>query len=344
MQIFNKIVLLLLTLSLITLTLPQPAPTFAADCGVTSVGFVPLNDLGAGNHLGYQGGLYPNGSNALPTSHAQAGLAVAQTIQPLSPAGQVDNVNGRIVLLSIGMSNTSQEFQAFRSLARNDPLLAGSVTIVNGAQGGKTAEKISDPNDAFWTVLNQRLTDSGVTPQQVQVIWLKQARSSVQPDEQFPTDAQILQDQLQTIVQITKTRFPNLKIAYLSSRIYAGYASTNLSPEPEAYQSGFAVKWLIEDQINGSPALNYDPAVGSVVAPWLAWGPYLWADGLTPRSDGLTWLCADFVDDGTHPSGSGAAKVGQMLLTFFQTEATAVPWYVDVFQLPNKQFLPLVLK
>ena len=344
MKQLKKIVLLFLTLSFLPLTIPTPPPAFAANCGQISVGFVPLNDLGMDSHLGSQGGLYPNGGNQIPAAHAQAGLDIAQTIQPLNNVGQLDEMNGRIVLLSIGMSNTSQEFQAFMSLAQSDPLLADSVEVVNGAQGGKSAEFVSNPDDEFWTVLDQRLTTSGVTPQQVQVIWLKEARSSVDPNEVFPTDAEILQDQLRDIVQIAKTRFPNLKIAYLSSRIYAGYASTELSPEPEAYQSGFAVKWLIEAQIDGDPELNYDPMQGSVLAPWLAWGPYLWADGTIPRSDGLIWLCSDFVDDGTHPSGSGAAKVAGMLQTFFRAEVTAVPWYIDVSQLPFRQFLPLVQK
>ena len=343
MQKLNKFVLLFLVLSLLTLALPHPAPTFASDCGVTSVDFTPLNDLGAGTHLGYQGGLYPNGSNQMPAAHAQAGLEIAQTIQPLSSTGQVDIANGRIVLLSLGMSNTSLEFQAFMSLAQSDALLADNVTIVNGAQGGKSAEFASDPNDDFWTTLNQRLANEGVTPQQVQVVWLKQARSSVDASEVFPTDAEILQDQLQTIVQIAKTRFPNLKIAYLSSRIYAGYADTNLSPEPEAYQSGFAVKWLIEVQINGSPDLNYDSDQGSVLAPWLAWGPYLWADGEIERSDGLVWLCSDFVNDGTHPSGDGAQKVAGLLQDFFHSAETAVPWYTDLSQLPIQHYLPLVM-
>jgi hypothetical protein len=293
-------------------------------------------------HLGYQGGLYPNGSNQMPSAHAQAGLEIAQSIQPLSPTGQVDMANGRIVLLSLGMSNTSQEFTAFMSL--DDPLQSDSVQLVNGAQGGKSAEFASDPTDDFWITLNQRLANEGVTPQQVQVVWLKEARSSVEPDEVFPTDAEILQDQLQAIVQIAKSRFPNLKIAYLSSRIYAGYADTNLSPEPEAYQSGFAVKWLIEAQINGSPDLNYDPNQGSMLAPWLAWGPYLWADGTTPRlSDGLVWLCSDFVNDGTHPSGDGAFKVAGLLQDFFRSEGTAVPWYTNLSQLPIQHYLPLVM-
>jgi hypothetical protein len=338
----NKLIPLLLVLSLLTLALPHPTPTLAADCGQTSVGFVPLNELGASTYQGFPGGLYPNGSNQMPTAHAQAGLALAQAVQPLNQMGQVDEGNGRIVLLSLGMSNTAQEFTAYMSLAQSDPLLAPDVTIVNGAQSGKSAELASDPDDEFWTVIEQRLASSGLTPQQVQVIWLKEARASVAPGEVFPTDAQILQDQLRSIVQIAKTRYPNLKIAYLSSRIYAGYADTALSPEPEAYQSGFAVKWLIEEQIDGAPALNFDPSQGSVLAPWLAWGPYLWADGLEARSDGLTWLCSDFKADGTHPSEDGAFKVATLLQDFLQTEATAVPWYVSLDTLTFHHFLPLV--
>jgi hypothetical protein len=87
--------------------------------------------------------------------------------------------------------------------------------------------------------------------------------------------------------------FPNLKIAYLSSRVYAGYASTPLNPEPHAYETAFAVKWVIAGQIAGQPALNYDPAQKTVRRPWLAWGPYLWADGLKGRQDGLVYRRED---------------------------------------------------
>lgn len=45
-------------------------------------------------------------------------------------------------------------------------------------------------------------------------------------------------------------------------------------------------------------AVGNDTRVGGInylkgEAPWIAWGPYLWANGSTPRSDGLTWLPED---------------------------------------------------
>ena len=78
-----------------------------------------------------------------------------------------------------------------------------------------------------------------------------------------------------------------------------------MNPEPYAYESGFAVKWMVANQIAGD-SLNFDPGQGPVEAPWLSWGPYLWADGMEPRSDGLAWPCEYFQSDGTHPNASAS--------------------------------------
>ncbi|HXF99850.1 MAG TPA: T9SS type A sorting domain-containing protein, partial [Bacteroidota bacterium] len=151
--------------------------------------------------------------------------------------------------------------------------------------------------------------------------------ANANPTEGFPRHAQILDSQFVLIARILKQFYPNIRLAYWSSRIYGGYATTTLNPEPYAYESGFAVKWTITRQINGDTALRYaDPQPR---APWLAWGPYLWADGLVPRSDSLIWLCDDFVpSDRTHPSTSGRMKVAQMLLRFFKNDSTTRRWFL----------------
>lgn len=287
----------------------------SANCANTFVGFTPLIDLGIGTYKGFEGGLYPSGSNQPPATYLQAGLARAQAIQPLDREGRPD-ATGIFVLLSIGMSNTTQEFSEFKREADVDAQKNPQLVIVDGAQGGQDAGIVMSPSARFWNVVEQRLQQAGVSGAQVQSVWLKEAIAG--PRENFPTDAQRLQKDLQAIVQILARRYPNLQIIYLSSRTYAGYATTQLNPEPYAYQSGFAVKWLIEDQIkNGAQG------------PWLAWGPYLWTDGTKGRSDGFIWECKDTRSDGTHPSPtSGVHKVAGLLLNFFKNDQTAKSWFV----------------
>ena len=322
----SGLILSLLCAGLLVLVVWKAA---ASDCGKTSTGLIPLTELGSAAYQGMQGGLYPEGSNTRPFVHEAAGLGMADLITPRKWNGKPKK-KGRIVLLSIGMSNTTMEFSAFKSMADLDPDKNPRLVIVDGAQGGMAANIITDPNDPkyqeFWETVDSRLDQAGVSAKQVQVAWVKQA--DIRPTAAFPADAIALQAELEQIARLLAERFPNLRIAYYSSRIYAGYASTSLNPEPFAYQSGFAVKWMIEKQISGSPELNYDKSLGEVRAPWLAWGPYLWADGLDARADGLTWACSEYNDDGTHPAAAARTKVARMLLDFFKSDSTAAPWFV----------------
>src|SRR6185503_7724080 len=184
------------------------------------------------------------------------------------------------------------------------------------------------PAAPYWIYVDQTIAAAGVSTLQVQSVWLKDARPN--PTEAWPDSALVFEDDLRAIVQLLKSRFPNLRSVYHTSRIYGGYGPNGVNPEPYPYQYGFAVKWLIEDQLQGASDLNFDPAKGPVTAPWMALGPYLWADGLRPRSDGLIWECADFIPlDGTHPSTLGREKVAAHLLTFFQSDPTTVPWFAD---------------
>ncbi|TVQ30659.1 MAG: DNRLRE domain-containing protein [Phycisphaeraceae bacterium] len=287
-------------------------------------GLTPLNDLGAGQYLGFEGGLYAGGVNEPPAGHLAEAMARSTQIIPRDATGAPDP-DGLIGLIAIGMSNTAQEFAVFE---RQEDLNTGRnarIVIVGAAQGGQPADVINDPGAMYWGLVQNRIHAAGLTPEQVQVIWLKQAQT--QPLPTFPEHAESLRDDLRDIVHILHDTFPNLQICYLSSRIYAGYTDNPFRNEPLSYQTGFAVKWLINDQIDGDPELNFDADKGVVRAPLLLWGPYLWADGPEPRSDGLTWLPEDYESDNIHPSPSGEQKVADLLSDSFASDPTAHVWW-----------------
>lgn len=285
-------------------------------------------DLGVGTYNGWMGGLYPEGSNEIPPAHLDAGLGIAQTVQPLDANGTPDPANGKTAWLSIGMSNTSQESGAFIQAANAYPGKHPALVLVNGGVGGQTAVIQSTPThpnySSYWGTVSDRLATAGVTAAQVQVIWLKVANQAVTTP--LPEYYDSLLTQTKRIMHELKDRFPNVRLCYVASRSYGGYAS-GTNPEPYAHWQGWVMKHLIEAQISGDPDLAF--AGPNAVSPWLAWGVYLWADGTTPRSDGLTWECPeDFQADGLHPSPAGRQKVADLLMELFTTDATACPWFL----------------
>jgi hypothetical protein len=313
-----------LAVGLLVLSAAQERRQGAAPQGAgAKTGFVPLCDMSAQQkHKGEDGGLYGGGANEPPKAHAEAARAEAAKIQPLDAEGK-PSPGGKVVLISIGMSNTTQEFSKFVQLARG-----GKVTIVDGAQGGQAAAQWGAPEMKAWGELDRRIQAAGAAAPQVQVAWIKQALIQQGQFGEFPAHAKRLQEEMGKIVRIARQKFPNLKIAYLSSRIYAGYAKSNLNPEPYAYEGAFSMRWLIQEQMKGAKDLNFDPAKGEAKAPLLLWGPYLWGDGVNARKcDGTVWNEADLGRDGTHPSESGRDKVAQMLLKFFRSDPFVKGWF-----------------
>jgi len=99
------------------------------------------------------------------------------------------------------------------------------------------------------------------------------------------------------------------------------------------------VQRLIVAQIDSNPDA-YSGLVDTNHAPWFDWGPYLWTDGDTGRSDGVVWCNGqhetqcnngiqrdvrygdtmdqlDYWGDFTHPAWGGEQKVANLLVTFF---------------------------
>lgn len=289
----------------------------------------PLTELGTAKYKGEDGGLYGGGSNEPPKSHLEAALKEAPKIRPLDAAGK-NSPEGKIGLLSVGMSNTTMEYSRFKQLADADPAKSKAVVLIDGAQGGQTALRWADPKAPLWATVDQRLAQAGLSANQIQVAWMKQAEAGPAQYGEFPKHAKQLQENLVKDLANLKEKFPNLRIVYLSSRIYAGYATTGLNPEPYAYEEAFSMRWLIQDQIGGKPELNFDTSRGAVKSPLLLWGPYLWADGETPRkADGLIYKREDLREnDGTHPTDSARQKVAELLLKFLKTDPTAKSWFV----------------
>jgi hypothetical protein len=289
-------------------------------------GLAPLDEMTATDrYKGQDGGLYGGGKNSPPEDHRKAAEAELAKIEPLDAEGK-PSADGRVVFVSLSMSNATQEFSTFKPIADRDHRKSPKLTIVDCAQSGQTMARWADSNAACWNEAFRRLEQANVKPQQVQVAWIKPANA--RPQGELMQHGGALYRDTTTVLQLAKARFPNLRIVYLSSRIFGGYATGQLNPEPYAYEGAFVVRWLIRDQIDGETRLNYDVAKGPVRTPLLLWGPYLWANGPTPRkAGGLAWMPEDFGPDMTHPSNLGRKKVADALLEFFATDALAKPWF-----------------
>jgi len=225
-----------------------------------------------------------------------------------------------------------------------------------------------------YTACAQLLDSFGLSPKQVQVLLWKDADPSPGPagyvsltdaaQGQTPSqycaahvhtppvpgdvDACVYEQWVGDVAREAKIFFPNLQQMFLHSRIYAGYALTDLNPEPFTYEYGLATKWLIQAQIDETNSTSplIDPTAGDLryqvgsgqnsgaAAPWIAWGPYFWASGITPRTDGevdnLTWVPSDYSNaDYTHPSSGtsgGRMKVANMMVNWYQN-SPYTPWF-----------------
>jgi len=294
----------------------------------TTTGLIPLTDMSATDqYKGEDGGLYGQGRNEPDPEHQNIIDKVLKGVVPRSADGKPAR-GGKVVMISVGMSNTSREFGPFIRAANQDRRKSGDVVLVNCAQGSRAALQWVEMEDV-WEGLQKSLARNEVTANQVQVAWVKLTEMAPSKYGAFPKHAEFFKGNLIKIIQRLKATCPNLSVIYFSSRVYAGYAvgDRSLNPEPYAYEGAFAMRWLIQDQLKGEAELNYNEKKGAVKAPLLLWGPYLWCDGMKPRSDGLVWP-PEFLDfDGVHPSEEGKAKIAGLLLNFFATNKNTKPWF-----------------
>jgi hypothetical protein len=326
---------------------PPPPPKPVVVGPPTDTVKVPLTDLLTGTYYGHQGGLYPGAVNFPPADHDSAARSRRNPIKPLDVNGD-ESPFGKYVLLSIGASNTSQEWcsagsgppcssWSFMGRAALDPSVNRyTMVIVNGAADGQDAPQWTSPTSANYERIKvARLAPLGLSENQVQVVWLD--LFDPKPTVSLPADsadAHTLLANLGSVVRALRAHYPYLRLVFVSSREYGGYATIDLNPEPYSYEGGFSVKWLIESQINEMHGQAANPRAGTLdyvkrAAPLLLWGPYIWAAGPTPRSDGLLWQPTEFEPDGFNPSQTGEIKLAEKLLDFFKNSPYARCWFVN---------------
>jgi len=317
----------------------------------------PITDLGTGLYLNlYEGGLYEDGTNVLPSDHLADGEALNGEIADGTP----------FVFLGIGMSDLENTFGTF-ALQQKFKGLNPLMVMIDGGQASENAcswayaEGDSQQNNCptIPGVVLSNPYDNVVhrlappncgtkghrpcfTEADVRVVLYYDANSCrlVHGCHGLPfsgADAFTQETYDGDMARAVKTRYPNVKKLFIVAREYGGYSVVLINPEPEAYETGFSAKWTIAAQINQLRTGVIDPVAGDLsytAAPWIAWGPYTWASGETPRSDGLYYcqgqldsLCngeLDFQADGAHLSkGVGLMKWSDQAMSFFLSE----PWF-----------------
>lgn len=297
--------------------------TTGKNCQVELTQLIPIPEIKTGYYRTYQGGLFPNGSNLVPTEHLNNLLSKARSIQPITKTGTFENT-GSIVMIGVGASNPRTEFSAFSNLFAAK--LRKGTFLINTCIGGQGVQKMNQLSDTYWQQAYKTLEQNGFSKYQVQAAWIE-TENTGNGDTSFPTAPLALVQDLKQLLGTMKMHFPNLKLCYLSPRAFAGYAGGNENTVgkgllwPRDFYNGWAIKWLIENQIQNKPGytLNELPAI--------SYASYHWSNGSIPRVDGFFLNCnTDLGVDGLHLTSLGEEKVGNLLNLFFMTDTTTQGW------------------
>ncbi len=320
----SKKLMLCLLFSAFSLTLFSQT----VNCENDSTGLIPLNDLGTGFYLGYQGGLFPFGANAEnpASTHYKKGKNFAKNIKPLDSLGNINLDSGAVLMAGFGPSIPGHLMDNFVGLVRDSLENTFNTNpcfdAINLCAGGKGLDYAIGPeSNKYWNGLVDKVYEKGYDPAQVQIGWMyfNDKYDSLAPAPSFPATPQQVTDDLIEFLHLLMDRFPNMKIMFVSGRHFGGFADPLNEQyiaisEPSSYWNNFSVKWLIERQINGDPQLKYFGA--GIEAPFLTWGPYYWTDGNIPRTtDGRYYTCDAYsTTDGYHLTDSTNALDANYLL------------------------------
>lgn len=293
---------------------------------------IPLNEMGTHRYYGFIGGFYPLGSNVPTGQYAKDLDSINRTVTGLDTAGIQRPRGGQIVIAAVGACLSGAPVMGMR-YREGDSNTVTNTNYVNFEFGGTSYDQISNPNSGFWQHVVTKIVEQNTTYKQVQMAWIVSEDSTTVTD--FPDRALIAKENLKSAIRMLKVKFPNLKILYFLGRPYTwdstyihtggeGKIKNLRSRNPAPYHQGWAEKWVLEDQINGDPGLNYKGP--NAVAPILTWGFYEWTNKTRPNLDGFQWKPND-TSDGLHPNNQGKEKMAKYLWNFFYHDPYTAVWF-----------------
>jgi hypothetical protein len=286
---------------------------------------VPLNDLGTGTFGDSVGGLYPNGVNSPSGTYADDLYSISQTIVPLDTFGNPSrSPKAKIVFLSMGGSTGGHNMKNLQTKTYGNPVCNQSVKIINGntGSGDGALQDIMDPNNAYWNHITQMLHGTKASYRQVQLLYLESDDTT--RFISWPQRPNLLKTDLETAMQIMKSKFPNLKILYVLGRTRTFGDNIPYNKEPSPYYFGWGCKWAIQDQINGVAGTQYKGA--NPVAPMITWGFYQWADSLPRITDQFYWRYSETAD-GLHANSFGEDTLTDRFQNFLLMDKNASLWF-----------------
>jgi len=308
-----------------------------------------------GQPLGLYSDPVSGGESDVPPSAYQEAAIAAATALAAVPTDWLMVVQG-LSNTNLEWGQTPNDFVTAFKAAKAAGTVNTKLTLLNCAFGSHPLYSTSGGwyNNAagYWTQALTKITAAGFTANDVRVVCHKLADANVPigntvtaadlstcphvPPQKGDADFWFVVYYGAQWLRFVQTQYPNCLLAFIHARMYGGYApSTASSPEPFAFEQGLAWRYLLNAQAKQLALGTIDTVAGDLVTncPILAWGPYMWANGLTPNSLGVSWNSATDYAETTgsnayiHPSQAGILQWTQQSMAWYSTNQFSAPWF-----------------
>ena len=276
---------------------------------------IPINDPDQFIFEGLYSGLYPWGNSLINNQYKTDYINICKSIGNINTIGK-NEVEENIIILSLGPSNPHKIFDGINTAEYNDANFGENIRFVNGAIGGIDFNDILNITGPYWLQVDSILQSQNISASEVQVIFCIED-DLLNHDTTIARAFELKENYIQLLEQI-RLKYPNCVLFLAGDKGYNNYSNEERFSEPKGYLNGWAIKLLVEDYINGNLP-EY---------PFINWLDYYWADGDTPRWDGLTYHLSDFIGpDYIHLTTEKAQELGLATHEKLKSDQGALYWY-----------------